>query len=403
MNDFNTLFPTFSPVCLSLKSTLTPIAYLLITGGLIATILAGYQSGTVHFRALGRIIVFLMLLAYLPTWGNQVVSTVNDLVNNDLNVNAAQIHDQYEAALQLQKSTDGKKSWWEKTFDFPASMIEALMTVVFLVLGWLASAIEWWAYILQNAILLIGYALSPIFIGMLAFPSVEQVGRRYLMNLVGVMAWPLGWGVAGLVTQGVLNFMTDHSFISTPNLAGPFQYTYQNLMGLAFLGIWIIFSTIAAPVIIQKAIATGSSAASDLFGGAFSAGRSAVAAGMLNTAGFGRNRSQGNGAGGSSGGGGDGKRSMGAVIGGAMVAGTVGAMTAAETLVTSSINEGHGGSSLLGSLAMMNNRQSGQGGKKSQDGDKAAAKSSQASFPESDPSGDQTVSDLIHKSKSAAS
>ncbi len=47
-------------------------------------------------------------------------------------------------------------------------------------------------------------------------------------------------------------------------------------MGLAFLGIWIIFSTIAAPVIIQKAIATGNSAASSLFSGGFSAGRAAA-------------------------------------------------------------------------------------------------------------------------------
>jgi len=89
------------------------------------------------------------------------------------------------------------------------------MTVAFAFLGWIASAHRLVGIHSANAILFIGYALSPIFIGMLAFPSLQQPGRRYLLNLVGVMIWPLGWGVAGLVTQGMLTFMTDRSFLNT--------------------------------------------------------------------------------------------------------------------------------------------------------------------------------------------
>ena len=114
-----------------------------------------------------------MLIVFLPTWGNQIVSIVNDTVTNVLKVDPAKIHDQYQAALQMKKSTDGNQSWWEKLFNFP-SIMEALVSAAFLVLGWFASTIEWWAYILQTAILFIGYALSPIFIGMLAFPSLHK-------------------------------------------------------------------------------------------------------------------------------------------------------------------------------------------------------------------------------------
>src|ERR1700691_3365304 len=206
-----------------------------------------------------------MLIVFLPTWGNQIVSIVDDTVKNVLKVDPAKIHDQYQAALELKKSTDGNQSWWDKLFNFSTSIIESLMSVVFIILGWLASTIEWWAYILQSAILFIGYSLSPIFIGMLAFPSLQNVGRNYLLNLLGVMIWPLGWGVAGLVTQGMIDFMTEQSFLSSATAPNTL-YSLQNLMGLAFLGIWIIFSTIAAPVIIQKAIATGNSAVSGMFG-----------------------------------------------------------------------------------------------------------------------------------------
>lgn len=381
MNNFNSMFPNFLNQCLSLKNILTPIAYILVTGGWIAMTLAGYQSGSSHFRAAGRIIVILMLLVFLPTWGNQIVSAVSDLVTNTLNVNPAQLHDQYEAALQLQKSSDGSSSWWEKVFDFSSSIMEALMTVAFLILGWLASTIEWWAYILQNAILFIGYALSPVFIGLLIFPSLQQIGRRYLLNLLGVMIWPLGWGVAGLITQGVLNFMTDRSFLSYQTVVaragGEIGYSLQNFMGLAFLGVWIIFSTIAAPMIIQRAIATGSSVASDLFSGAFAAGSAAGTAGALSLAGSLGNAKIGKGT-----------LTM-AGLGNAAIAGAgpgaIAAMTAAETLVTASINEGRGGSSLIGALAQTkNNRQGGRSNESSQS---------------NDPAGDKDVDDMIRKTK----
>ena len=187
MGDFNSMFPSFLTQCLSLKTLLTPIAYLLITGGLIASTIANHRSGSAALQAIGKVIVLIMLIVFLPTWGNQIVTIVSDTVTNTLQVDPAKIHDQYQAALQLKKSTDGNTSWWEKVFDFP-SIMEALMSAAFMVLGWFASAIEWWAYILQSAILFIGYALSPIFIGMLAFPSLQNVGRNYLLNLLGKRA-----------------------------------------------------------------------------------------------------------------------------------------------------------------------------------------------------------------------
>ena len=365
MGDFNSMFPNFLAQCLSLKTLLTPIAYLLITGGLIAATIANHRSGNASLQAVGRIIVFIMLIVFLPTWGNQIVTIVDDTVKNVLKVDPAKIHDQYQAALELKKSADGSKSWWEKIFDFPASMVEALMSVVFIILGWLASTIEWWAYILQSAILFIGYALSPIFIGMLAFPSLQNVGRNYLLNLLGVMIWPLGWGVAGLITQGVIDFMTDQSFLSA-SAAPNTLYSLQNLMGLAFLGVWIIFSTIAAPVAIQKAITTGHSAASSLFGGASAAAQKSAQAGATAFAG---NATTG-------------------------IKSAIAIAAASEALVSSSMG---GNASVIGSLAQMNSRNSGQ------EHDQSKEKQSENSFPPNDPTGDKTVAGMLNKSRNPQS
>jgi hypothetical protein len=370
MSDFNSMFPQFLQQCLQLKSLLTPVAYLLITGGLIAATIVTHQSAAANLRVFGKIIVLVAILVYLPTWGNQIVTVVNDTVTNTLNVNPAQIQDQYKAALEMKKSTDStNQSWWEKVVEWRASMVEALMTVAFAFLGWIASAIVWWAYILQNAILFIGYALSPIFIGTMAFPSLQQLGRRYLLNLVGVMIWPLGWGVAGLVTQGMLTFMTDRSFLNTSAL-GNDAYSLQNLMGLAFLGIWLIFSTIAAPVIIQKAIATGRSAGSDLFGGAFASARTAAGATAATLVGVGSGATG---------------------IKDAIAAGAVTAAAATESLMAASVNGGFGGGSMIGSLAQMKTA--------GRDRGESSGANNRGHFPSDDPTGDKTVSALLRKNR----
>ena len=89
----------------------------------------------------------------------------------------------------------------------------------------------------------------------MAITALKHTGNRYLMNLVGVLLWPLGWAVAALITQGILDYMSDPSFqyIDPTSTATNLQRT----IGVAVVGFWIVFSTVAAPVIIQNVIAHG--------------------------------------------------------------------------------------------------------------------------------------------------
>ena len=366
MGDFNTMFPQFAARCAELKDILTPIAYLLIVGGMMASTIAGHRSGAAYMRTFGRTIVFIVLLTFLISWGNTITSVVDSTVRDVLRVDPAKIYDDYQNALAMKKADEGEKSWWEKVFEWRASLLEAILTGIFHFFGWIAGVIVWWAYLLQTAILFLGYGLSPIFIGFLAFQTLHEVGKRYFLNLVGIMLWPLGWGVAGLVTEGMIDYMTDRSFLQTSPVFGNDLYSLQNLMGVAFLGVWLIFSTIAAPVIIQKAIATGSSAASQLFSGAFAAGRTAVASGATTLA------SAGTGATG---------------IAGAAAAGVVSVGAAVESIGAASLNEGYGGGSLIGSLNSMRVRNGG------------TRRSSPSTFPANDPTGDKSVRDLIRRTR----
>src|SRR6266545_1688176 len=278
MPEFNSIFPRFTDSCVQLKQLLTPIAYLLLVGGLISATVTGQRSANALMRSFGRIIVLIVLLTFLVPWGNTVTSVVDSTVKSVLKVDPTKVYDDYQNALEMQKSTENNRSWWEKVFEFRATLFESLISALLWLLGWIASAVVFYAYIIQKVILFMGYALAPIFVGFLAFGSLYGIGRRYFLQLVGVMIWPLGWGVAGIVTQGLIDFMTDRSFLHTP-VPGYDAYTFQNFIGVALLGVWIIFSTIAAPVIIQRSISDGFLAGSFLLSGAASAGKAAVSTG----------------------------------------------------------------------------------------------------------------------------
>ena len=70
---------------------------------------------------------------------------------------------------------------------------------------------SFWAYIIQKFILFSGYAFRRCS-SVHGDPPLRSIGSRYLTNIVGVLLWPLGWAVAALITQGILDFMTDPSF-----------------------------------------------------------------------------------------------------------------------------------------------------------------------------------------------
>jgi len=283
MNDFNTLFPDFANQCAEMNRVLLPIAFVLLVIGIISSTVTGQRSPGAYLRTFGRTLAFLAVLSQLTIWGNQITGIVDDTVKTTLNVDPAGVYQQYQQKLQVQKGTSSSGSWWDKLFDGQA-VFETLISAVLLLLGFLASVIVFYAYLVQKFVLYLGYALSPIFVGFLAVRTLQSIGTSYLLGLAGVMLWPLGWGAAAIMTQGLLGFMTDQSFLSIGGVGGAAGYTLQNLIGVAVLGVWLIFSTIAAPVILQKAIATGAQIGSALASGAATAGTAAATTGASTAA-----------------------------------------------------------------------------------------------------------------------
>jgi len=95
-------------------------------------------------------------LTFLVSWGNTITSIVDSTVKNVLKVDPTKIYDQYQNALEMQKTSDNNTSWWQKVFEMSATIFESLISAFLWLLGWVASAIVFYAYILQKIILYMG-------------------------------------------------------------------------------------------------------------------------------------------------------------------------------------------------------------------------------------------------------
>src|SRR5260370_1862391 len=278
MNNFDTLSPNFLNQCTEMNHLLTPIAFVLLAIGIVSSTVTGRRSPSAYLRTMGRTFAFAPTLAYLPTWSNEIATTVDSTVRDTMHADPAGVYQQYQKALAINKgtgSTSGSKSWWD-VLDGQA-LFEAGISIILWVLGFIASVIVFYAYLVQKFILYVGYALAPIFIGFLAVRTLHSIGVGFLLGYAGVLCWPIGWGAASLLTSGLIGFMTDQSFLSVGGSAG---YGLQNLLGLAALALWLISSTIASPIIMQQAIATGAQVGQALTTTAVVAGSAGAAAGV---------------------------------------------------------------------------------------------------------------------------
>ena len=268
MVPFESIFPTFLQKCAELHELLRIVAFMLFIVGTILFVLHGFKAKTMMLY-LVRLLILTALLVFLPEWGNRAQELLQGSLLSGLGIDPADVQDQYNALLVVKRDTvDEDRSWWDILGDLPGLTVELLVSGVLWLLGHFASLLVFWAYVFQKVILYLGYALSPLLIGFMAIPPLRSIGNRYLTNIVGVLLWPLGWAVAAIVTQGILDFMTDPSlkFVDPTSIS----YGLQNTLGVVVLAFWMVFSTISAPVVIQKVFTYGELAGSQLISGGFS-------------------------------------------------------------------------------------------------------------------------------------
>lgn len=133
------------------------------------------------------------------------------------------------------------------------SIGDQFMWVIALALSWVASAVMYLMTIAQKVLYLIEIAISPVFVSFLMIPALSHLARRFFMILVGICLWPFGWAVANIMTKVLIDIAVNPSGNMGLGIANTAALATGPLAGLAYLiaiAIWVIGSTLAAPVMI---------------------------------------------------------------------------------------------------------------------------------------------------------
>jgi type IV secretion system protein TrbL len=131
------------------------------------------------------------------------------------------------------------------------SALEALFVMICCVLGMLAMWIMW---LLQQVLAEVCFAVSPIFLGCLLIPPLGQMAARFFTNYIAVLCWPIGWGIANLVTVALLNLALNPS--NNTGL-GVWNFFGGGFIWWTGVGLWALFSSFAAPWLVTKALSAG--------------------------------------------------------------------------------------------------------------------------------------------------
>ena len=127
---------------------------------------------------------------------------------------------------------------------FFLGMFVLVLCVIGMFLMWLFS-------LLQQFLIAVAIGVSPIFFGLLLIRGLDGVASRFLTGFVGLCLWPLGWGIANLVTALLLDFALN----TTNNVAlSAINYLSGGVLWWLGLGLWTIGSTLAAPWMISRSV-----------------------------------------------------------------------------------------------------------------------------------------------------
>jgi hypothetical protein len=129
-------------------------------------------------------------------------------------------------------------------------------------LSLLALGIMWLMQAVQQILFDIEVAVSPIFIGMLAIRQLSGIATRFFCSFVAICIWGIGWAICDLLTTAIINIAVNPTNNVVVTLVSPLTAIGIWIM----LAIWVVGSSLIAPLWMSSMLMNGSSGLAAVFG-----------------------------------------------------------------------------------------------------------------------------------------
>lgn len=259
MPTFEQLFPDFVTSCAQLHQALMPAAMALLALSFAFLFWSGPPHPIDWIRHLMKLFLIILLLVHSHSLINDAQAIMQGFVQNNVPARPENVAARYKERLATAQGSKIGDSWWDIVFK--AGLFEAVVYAVLVLISWLAMVLLFYISLLQHIVLLLYWVLSALLFPCFVIPPVAGLAMRHVLRILGVLSWPLGLALAATITDGLLGIQTDLGFYDD-SATGKSAYVFTNLLSIATVAIWILFSTILAPGLIQSLLAGSSGPAS---------------------------------------------------------------------------------------------------------------------------------------------
>ena len=267
---FNPLYTKLQDMTYQVNTTLMDITYVLAFVGMLMVAYRVMMGG--DLTGVGtQMVLIAMVSVGLPNFPDFIISSQSvlgpdllDTMNMDTTSYLSSFCDKVVGQGITTTGLDAIPLFFNPlTFIFHIiSMIISLIVCVMAVVVWICAMV---AFVGQVVVLYVGCSILPIFGGILMFEITRETGTKYIIGLMGVLFWPLGWGVGFTLIASC-----DSVWSGLLNDCGPLAMLDALLGGIITATINIIEVLIMyqvvfkMPKLMQAAVVSGSQMATGL-------------------------------------------------------------------------------------------------------------------------------------------
>lgn len=302
LTDFDKMFPGFREVVLQAQLPFFLVAFTMIVYHTIKRLSAPGSSSGRNLRAIGSAVVFTLAVALCNKLLDQVdqifIAISTELGNSS---QTPQVIEQkkeeliYALERDVERQNSGASGGGGESRGFiyylrnPGEAVnQGVESIVpdfggivvefvsfFLVLYMkIASLIAWGFWLIQQFLYAFSLIFLPAMIAAISIGALSSIGTRYVMSVVGLLSWPLGWALINVGTEAMLTSVVET--VKT-NSTGWDLTTYLWAIAIcSIIPLWIILGYAFVPFVIQRMVTTGANAAAGVIG---QVGGSALTAG----------------------------------------------------------------------------------------------------------------------------
>lgn len=255
MSPFEIAFPGFITACGDLYRLLLPVGMALLVLAFAFEFWQGPPQAVEMVKFVVKIFLIVMLLARSHGLINDGQAWVQNLVQQHIPASPEKVAARYKQKLAEAQDTPEEDEESLLSRLFSANWFEAIILAVLTLLSWVAMALLFFIYSVQRASLLLCWAMGPLLFPLLAIRPLNSVGTRHVLRTLAIMLWPIGLALAATFTDGLIDAVADKNVLSDYGTFGALGRGLISMLAVMVIAVWILFSTVAAPVFIQRIIA----------------------------------------------------------------------------------------------------------------------------------------------------